>query len=85
MVQFPPFGGGEVASQAGVVPTVQTTSVKNAEDGLVIARWSAFWAQWCLGWCVCLLSSWRLGPSGHLWDRFATWCQSASGVPSTAF
>ena len=25
------------------------------------------------------------GPSGHLWDRFATWCQSASGVPSTAF
>jgi len=24
---------------------VQTTSVKNAENGLLRARWSAFWAQ----------------------------------------
>ena len=50
MVQFPPFGGGEAASQAGVVPTVQTTSVKNADNGVLWAKWSAFWAQRCLSW-----------------------------------
>ena len=27
---------------------VQTTSAKNAENGLLRARWSAFWAQQCL-------------------------------------
>ena len=52
MVQFPPFGGGEAASQAGVVPTVQTTSVKNADNGVLWAKWSTFWAQRCLSWRV---------------------------------
>ena len=52
MVQFPPFGGGEAASQAGVVPTVQTTSVNNADNGVLWAKWSAFWAQRCLSWRV---------------------------------
>ena len=33
MMQFPPFGGGEAASWTGVVPTVHTTSAKNAENG----------------------------------------------------
>ena len=49
---IPPFGGGEAASQAGVVPTVQTTSVKNADNGVLWAKWSAFWAQRCLSWRV---------------------------------
>ena len=52
MVQFPPFGGGEAASQAGVVPTVQTTSVNNVDNGVLWAKWSAFWAQRCLSWRV---------------------------------
>jgi len=31
---------------------VQTTSAKNAENGLLRARWSAFWAQQCLARCA---------------------------------
>ena len=50
--EIPPFGGGEVAVRGGVVLKVQTTSVKNAENGLLRARWSAFWAQWRLAGCV---------------------------------
>ena len=30
------------------MPKVQTTSTKNAENGLSWSRWSAFWAQQCL-------------------------------------
>ena len=59
MVQFPPFGGGEAAVgsgeaavRGGVVRKVQTTSVKNAENGLLWAKWSAFWAKLCRPWCV---------------------------------
>ena len=37
-----PFGGGEIAVRGGVMPKVQTTSAKNAENGLLWARWSAF-------------------------------------------
>ena len=48
MVQFPPIGGGEAATHSGVVPTVQTTSAKSADNGLSWARWSTFWAQACL-------------------------------------
>ena len=36
----------------GMVPKVQTTSAKNAENGVLWVRWSAFWAQRCLSWCV---------------------------------
>ena len=50
--QFPPFGGGEVAVrggevtvQGGVAPKVQTTSAKNADNGVSWTRWSTFWAQ----------------------------------------
>ena len=50
MTPFPPFGGGEAASWTAVVPKVQTTSVKNAENGQLLARCSAFWAQVCLLW-----------------------------------
>ena len=50
MTSFPPFGGGEIGVRGGVVPKVQTTSVKNAENGQLLARWSAFWAQVCLLW-----------------------------------
>ena len=52
VVQFPPFGGSPSVALVGVVPKVQTTSTKNAENGLLWARWSAFWAQWCLSWCL---------------------------------
>ena len=38
MVQFPPFGGDEAASQAGVVAKAQTTSAKNADNGVLWAR-----------------------------------------------
>ena len=40
-----PFGGGEIAVRGGVMPKVQTTSAKNAENGLLWAKWSAFWAR----------------------------------------
>ena len=42
VVQFPPLGDGESATHSGVVPKVQTTSAKNAENGLLWARWSTF-------------------------------------------
>ena len=41
VVQFPPFGGGADAVCGAGAPTPQTTSVKNAENGLLVARWSA--------------------------------------------
>ena len=81
---IPPIGGGEDASQPCVVPTVQTASTKNADNGLLWARWSAFWALWCLGWCVCMLSSWRLGAESTSGAGVATRCQSGSGVPAKA-
>ena len=56
VVQFPPLGGGAAVTCGGVVPTSQTTSAKNPENGLLVAKWSAFWAQRCLSWCV-----------GHTW------------------
>ena len=37
--------GGEVAVQGSMAPKVQTTSVKNANNGVLRARWSAIWAQ----------------------------------------
>ena len=36
-----------------MVPKVQTTSAKNAENGVSWARWSTFWAHRCLARCVC--------------------------------
>ena len=53
MASFPPIGGGVAAVRGGVVPTSQTTSVKNTDNGLLVAKWSAFWAQRCLAWCAC--------------------------------
>ena len=54
MVQFPPFGGGEVtvrggevAARGGVAPTAQTTSAKIV-DRLLWARWPALRTQRCL-------------------------------------
>ena len=37
--------GGEVTVRGGVAPKVQTTSAKNADNGVSWAKWSAFWAQ----------------------------------------
>ena len=45
MMQFPPFGGSAAAVCSGGAPKPQTTSVKNAENGLPVAKWSAFWAN----------------------------------------
>ena len=45
MASFPPFGGGVAAVRGGVAPTSQTTSVKNADNGLLVAKWSAFWVN----------------------------------------
>ena len=57
--QFPPFGGGEVTVRdgevtvrGGVAPKVQTTSAKNADNGLVWAKWSTFWAKLSRTRCV---------------------------------
>ena len=44
MAQFPQIGGGAAAVRGSVAPKTQTTSMKNAENGLLIAKWSAFWA-----------------------------------------
>ena len=41
---IPPFGG-VVAARGGVVPNVQTTSAKNADNGQSWARSSALAAQ----------------------------------------
>jgi len=38
MAQIPPFGGGEVAVLGGKAPKSQTTSVKNSENGWVVAE-----------------------------------------------
>ena len=55
----PPLGGGEVTVRdgevtvrGGVAPKVQTTSAKNADNGVSWAKWSALWAQRCPAWCV---------------------------------
>ena len=53
MASFPPIGGGVAAVRGGVVPTLQTTSVKNADNGLLVAKWSAFWAHQCLAVVRC--------------------------------
>ena len=53
VVQFPPFGGGEVAAWGGAAPKTQTTSVKNAEKGVLWAKWSAIWAQRRFGVVCC--------------------------------
>ena len=57
--QFSPFAGGEIEVRGGedtvwgsVVPKVQTTSATNADNRVLWARQSAFWAQRCLAWCV---------------------------------
>ena len=52
MAQFPPLGSGAAVVCSGVAPTSQTTSAKNTENGLLVAKWSAFWAQRCLAWCA---------------------------------
>ena len=63
MVQFPPrllavrSRSGTVrlrfgAVRGGVAPKVQTTSVKNADNGVSWARWSALWSQRRLASCV---------------------------------
>ena len=56
----PPFGGGEVEVQGSVAPKVQTTSAKNADNRVLWARWSAFWAQRCLAWCDVSRVLWRV-------------------------
>ena len=52
MTPFPPFGVGQAPTGGGVAAKLQTTSAKNADNGLPWARWSAFWAQQCRTWCV---------------------------------
>ena len=51
-MQFPPSAGNASVALVGVAPTVQTTSAKNADNGLLCAKWSALWAQVCLVGCV---------------------------------
>ncbi len=48
VAKFFSFGGGEVVVSGSAVLKVQTTSVKNVENGVLWVRWSAFWAQRCL-------------------------------------
>ena len=36
-----------------MAPKSQTTSVKNAENGLLVAKWSTFWAHQCLAVVRC--------------------------------
>ena len=48
VVQFPPFGGGAAVVRGGMAPTSQTTSMNHADNVLLVAKWSAFWAHQCL-------------------------------------
>ena len=52
MASFPPIGGGAAAVRGGGAPKPQTTSVKNADNGLLVAKWSAFWRDRSRSWCV---------------------------------
>ena len=52
VVQFPPIGGGDTAVCGGVAAKVQTHWVKNADNGLLVVKWSAFWVHQCLLWRV---------------------------------
>ena len=45
VVQFPPIGGGAGVVCGGVATKVQTHWVKNADNGLLVVKWSAFWAN----------------------------------------
>ena len=53
MTPFPPFGGSVSVAGGGVAPKVQTASAKNAHNGRLWMRWSAFWAQQCLAGGAC--------------------------------
>ena len=53
MTPFPPFGGSVSVAGGGVAPKVQTASAKNAQNGRLWVRWSAFWAQQCLAGGAC--------------------------------
>ena len=52
VVQFPPIGGAAAAVCGDVAAKSSTILVKNAEDGLVVVKWSAFWVHQCLLWRV---------------------------------
>ena len=45
---IPPFGGGAAVVRGGMAPTSQTTSMNHADNVLLVAKWSAFWAHQCL-------------------------------------
>ena len=47
-----PVWGGEVEVRGGVAPKVQTTSAKNADNGVSWAKWSVLWAKLFRTWCV---------------------------------
>ena len=47
-MQFPPTGDGEAAVCSAGAPKPQTTSAKNTENELLVAKWSTFWAHQCL-------------------------------------
>lgn len=62
MAQFPQICGGAAAVRGSVAPKTQTTSMKYAENGLLIAKWSAF-GQFPGGW-VARAHCRAPGPSG---------------------
>lgn len=45
VVQFPPDQRCASYESRGLAPKLQTTSLRNAENGLLWARWSALWAN----------------------------------------
>ena len=49
---IPPIGGAAAAVCGDVAAKSSTILVKNAEDGLVVVKWSAFWVHQCLLWRV---------------------------------
>ena len=83
VAKFLAFGGGEVAVRAGVVPKVQTTSAKNAENGVLWARWSAFWARRCSG-RMCVLACEPAIASGNPLCRMSTrYLERGRGCPGS--
>ena len=69
-------------SVRGAVPKVQTASAKNAEDGLVVAKRSAFWAQRCLS-CVLFACEPAIASDNPLCHTQTPYLERGRGCPGS--
>ena len=52
VVRFPPINRVHSHDSQGLATKLQTTAVKDVENRLLWARWSAFWGKPCLVWLL---------------------------------